>query len=152
MINNNEKKHLIIEAISKYILCADYMCKLLKDEFGIVDEPLLMAYRQKMLPKTGYLNELTNFDFHGAGCYFEFEGGSIEIDFGPNGRCDGFDAYRIHDFINSTLKWDNLIELTQENIAIYLEELFNEGIIMKFGLYPNPDLYYLNPNSKPTRD
>jgi hypothetical protein len=143
-MNIDEKQ--LFRLIKRYITCANYLCNVLKDEFQINDESLLDAYRQKKIKKEGKLLDFNiTFSFHGGGCYFEFEGGTIDIDFGPNGRCDGFDSFRLFDFVETNKLLESKVFdpyiLEQE-----LKKLYEEGIILRPRLYPNPDLYYLNEN------
>lgn len=140
------QKQQLLHIIKQYISCAIYMCNLLKDEFQISNECLLYAYRQKKIPKEGkLLNHHVKFSFHGGGCYFEFESGTIDIEFGTDRRCDGFDSFRLHDFMLTNkifhIQVLELCLLEQE-----LKEMYEDGIIVQPGLYPNPNLYYLNEN------
>ncbi|MDA3613487.1 DUF6896 domain-containing protein [Polluticaenibacter yanchengensis] len=140
MFEGHEKD--LIELIKNYIACSKYWCRLLKDNFGIHDKTTLRARRMNLIPSKGALEELT-FSFHGGGCYFEFEGGAIDVDFGPDDRHDGFDSQRLFDFIKSSKK-DYSSFLSQEDIEKYLNLLFENKVIIKPNWYPNPHLYYLN--------
>jgi hypothetical protein len=83
------------------------------------------------------------YDFHGGGCFFEFENGSIDVDFGPNDRCDGFDFYRLKDFLLDTKK-DNYKELhNSEVLKREFEDLILQGKIANPKWQPNSHLFYL---------
>jgi len=121
------------------------MCNSLRDDYGFTDKTLLGAWRSsKTIPKEGKLSDGTYFNFHGAGVYFQFENGEIDVDFGPNGRCDGFDFGRLKHFLLST-KQSAYKNLTyEENLATQFERLINSGFIFKPEWIPSPHLYYLN--------
>jgi len=93
---------VLLELIRDYIACAGFMCTALKVEFSIGEQPLLEGFRQKRIPKTGTLMNGASFNFHGGGCCFEFENGIIDIDFGPAGRWNGFDQYRLYEYLSSS--------------------------------------------------
>jgi hypothetical protein len=137
-------QYLVSELVREYISCAKYMCNSLKNQFALEEEPLLVAYRGKRIPKKGVLEGGIKYDFHGGGCYFEFDGGRIDVDFGPSGRCDGFDLYRLLDFLQSSeIIASKYNELDEETIRSELEDLVREKVIVSPGWYPNPSLYYL---------
>ena len=91
------------------------------------------------------MNDGHLFSFHGGGCYFEYEGKNIDVDFGPADRCDGFSKLKLYNFM---LTLDRLspnifnLDCVQEG----LEELESKSEINKPGRFPNPDLYYLTAN------
>lgn len=103
---------------------------------------LLRARRINLIPKEGETLEGFKFNFHGGGCYFEFDNSRIDVDFGPNGRCDGFDSFRLYDFLQ-TSKLDFKDVLLEENIRTEISRLEDEGIIVQPNEYPNPALFYL---------
>lgn len=142
------KTDAIISLIHDYISCAEYMYNAIRDEYEIGDQVLLGAYREKKIPKEGKLTGDISYNFHGGGCYFEFDSGTIDIDFGPNGRCDGFDQYRIYDFLKTSevrsTEYKELI--VEEDFRFAFEYLINNQIIYSPGWYPNPGLFYLKEN------
>jgi hypothetical protein len=82
------------------------MCTDLRQHYKIPNELTLLTARKSynLVPKDGDLPNGASFSFHGIGCYFEFENGAIDVDFGPNDKCDGFDFYRLKDFLLRTRK------------------------------------------------
>jgi hypothetical protein len=134
----------IIQLIKNYVACASYMCSLLKDAYDTKSETLLTARRMNIIPKNGVLKEGYKFDFHGGGCLFEFENAYIDVEFGPNDRCDGFDSFRLYNF--SLVSKDNLyLSLkSEEIIKNEITQLLKDKVIIQPGLFPNPKLYYLN--------
>jgi len=136
------------QLIYDYTQCAKYMCDTLKSTYTEKEE-LLRAYRLKLLPKSAEVEGLY-YNFHGMGCYFEFEGGTIDVDFGPDGRCDGFDEYRLKSYLRDMTSekqayFNSIIDpkaFQQE--FIYLRRL---GVIYKLpenGI--SSHLYYLQSN------
>ena len=132
-----------MQLIREYIACSTYMCRVLKDEYDTKGETLLRARRLNLIPKEGKLAEGHSFNFHGGGCFFRFENGTIDIDFEPNDRCDGFDAYRLYDFLTTSKKYQN-INCSEVELQEAINELLKERKVVQPGLYPNPNLYYLN--------
>ena len=138
----NSLQELVLRLISDYIACAEYMCHVLRDDY-LLSESLLRARRTNVIPKKGKLSEGGHFDFHGGGCFFKFDSGSIDIDFGPNDRCDGFDYYRLHDFLIDTKKY-NYKELHYGDVLKKeFDKLILEGKIVNPHWQPNSHLFYL---------
>lgn len=133
----------IVQLIREYIACSSYMCNALQSEYGTKGETLLRARRLNIIPKEGILAEGQRFSFHGGGCFFEFENGTIDIDFGPNDRCDGFDSFRLFDFLITSKRYQN-INISEVELQEAINELLREGKVVQLGLFPNPNLYYLN--------
>jgi hypothetical protein len=134
----------VLLLIKQYISCSKYMCDALRDTYNIKEETLLGARRMSLLPKEGMLEEGFTYSFHGGGCYFEFENGTIDVEFGPNGRCDGFDAYRLHDFLITSKKNEYKYISSSKEIQEAIDHLFKYKKIIQLKQYPNDNLYYLN--------
>jgi hypothetical protein len=120
------------ECISE--LLDEYSCKDEDPEDGPVDD-LLRAWREQRIPTSGNLPSGRSFTFHGQGCRFEHRGKIVEMGFTPEGRWDGFDAYRVHEFSDTNAEFGSP---TIEAIASALKELENLGIVE---LRPNSTLY-----------
>jgi hypothetical protein len=104
------------------------MCSLLQLRYGCDD--LLEAYWSGTIPKSGELCcGRSKYRFHGSGCYFENESCRIDIDFGPGGRYDGFDAYRLHRF---SLENGDSNVLPLDKIQTEIVELLSEGLLQSF--------------------
>ena len=102
----------------------------------------MRAPRIKIIPKEGVLEEVLSFSYHGGGCYFEFENGTIDIDFGLFDRCDDFDAFRLYEFLTTSKTNQNIQLITEAEIKNCLNELLAEKIIIQPGEFPNPYLFY----------
>jgi hypothetical protein len=118
------------------------MCNALKESYSTNGETILRARRINLIPKEGVLVEGYFFNFHGGGCYFKFGNSSIDVDFGPDDRCDGFDSQRLHEFLESSKK-EYVYLLSEGDIKDSMEKLLKERIIIKPGWHPNPHLFYL---------
>jgi len=137
-----ELQKMMLELIGDYISCATYMCSTLRDSY-ITNETLLRSRRINLIPKDGELSEGITFSFHGTGCYFEFENGNIDIDFGPDDRCDGFDDYRLYEFLEQT-KSGGYKELHDKYVFQgEFEKLISAGVIIKPDWELNSHLFYL---------
>lgn len=138
-MSSTEKK--LIELLEEYITCSSYFMSVIKDNYPIDKEGILRSRRLNLIPKDGTIGDIY-FNFHGGGCYFETSNDSIDVDFGPNDRTDGFDFDRINNFYtNRKVKYHEIQNETELKEAF--ESLFNQSIIFKPSIYPNPHLYYL---------
>jgi hypothetical protein len=136
-------QEIMLDLIKDYIACAEYMCNILRDEYNIKSS-LLRARRTNIIPKEGKLLEGSHFNFHGGGCNFEFENGSIDVDFGPNDRSDGFDYRRLYNYLIDTKK-DIYKELSDINILkMEFDNLILNGRIKNPEWHPNSYLFYLS--------
>jgi len=136
---HNELQMLIEEHVS----CANYYCSLLKQLYN-GHESFLRAKVLKLIPKEGLI-ENTFYRFHGSGCYFEYANLYIDIDFGPNNRCDGFDMFRLKNFL-FTLKDQGKYKVLKDHswFEQQFDQLVKANIIYNPKSEPSPHLYYLN--------
>jgi hypothetical protein len=60
-------------------------------------DDLLAAWLANEIPQDGMLDDQkeTRFTFHGVGCSVISAEGEVSFDFGPEGRHDGFDGWRL---------------------------------------------------------
>lgn len=134
---------VLLKLIEEYIACAKYSCKSLQDYYG-TNETLLRAKVLKIIPRQGVVNGMEYY-FHGRGCLFEYENDAIEVDFGPEGRCDGFDLYRLTFFWEH--RKDRFEDLpNQKLIEEQFQRLISNGIIKKHPEEQEDHLYYLSKN------
>lgn len=137
----------VLNIINDYIFCSKYLCLLLKDEYGIQNQTLLSARRSENIPKNGLLSNNIKFNFHGTGCYFEFDEGSIDVEFGPNDRCDGFDLYRLKEFLMSCKKNSSITEEKDLFFENEFQLMIDKGLIINPKWLPGEDLFYLSSQS-----
>lgn len=138
----NSREDEILKLINDYIACSKYVCSIMKENFNTNGETILRARRINLIPKEGILSEGFYFNFHGGGCYFKFDGSSIDIDFGPNDRCDGFDSQRLYEFLESSKK-SHFSFSSETDIKESIEQLLEKGILINPAWQPNPHLFYL---------
>jgi hypothetical protein len=104
-------------------------------------EDLLSAVHRHEVPRVGELSDGTTFRFHGVGCLLQRDGVTLDFDFGPGGRADGFDAWRLSVFAQGRAADRTLHD--ESTIAEALDELERGGIIERAQLAPSPHLFYL---------
>jgi hypothetical protein len=101
---------------------------------------LLNAWKAGKIRQSGRLTQPRGkYSFHGTGCRFEISGRAIEVDFGPSGRFDGFDAWRLQQYAESAFEW---LDLQSASIGRSLQNLESTGLIVRPELNPSPHLYY----------
>lgn len=129
----------LLSLIKEYISTAEKAVGMLRNTYNVVD--LLSAWRQGIIPSMGQMPSGLCFQFHGIGCTFESNEVAVDVDFGPNGRCDGFDAWRLLEFArNGRIKEDGI---TLEQIRTGLVQLQEAGIVVCPNWLPSPHLVYL---------
>lgn len=151
---------LLIEFITLYLAKVREAIALFVASYG--DDRPPHAWRQCKLPQIGPLgrNPISRmvsrltcgrifgaYHFHGIGCYFDLPGLRIGVDFGPGGRHDGFDGWRLWRFAreNPTVKCPLGIE--NDNGSSFeqaLERLARTGIIVRPGTSPGHALFYVS--------
>lgn len=135
-----ERVFLLIAAYLEVVRRSIYE---LLDDYSCEDDPpendpvydVLGALREGRLPTSGTLPSGRTFAFHGMGCRFEHDGRSVEMEFTPEGCCDGFDAGRLLQF---AAEYPELGSYTREEIQTSLDKLECVGAIER---RPNCPLY-----------
>jgi len=84
-------------AIHEYLGVIENSLKLFEQRFGRRD--VLSAWRQGVLSKDGMLTDDVEYELHGVGCYVSSPSFDIDFDFGPGGRSDGFDLWRLGKYL-----------------------------------------------------
>ena len=85
--------------IEDYLQEVEHAVMLFKDIIG--DKNPLKAWKDNDIPQKGKLTEGVEYEFHGIGCVLIYKNHEIDFDFGPEGRYDGFDLWRLTQFIES---------------------------------------------------
>ncbi|MCA9587633.1 MAG: hypothetical protein KC657_20040 [Myxococcales bacterium] len=101
---------------------------------------LLAAVCAGKIPREGVLDEHTSFRFHGVGFEFRCRGVGVEVDLGPDGRCDGFDAWRLSLFAEQSPELARSWPLAR--VEAGLEALLNAGVVHEPKWSPSPHLLY----------
>jgi hypothetical protein len=121
----------IMELIREYTTLTMAAAATLQRELGV--ENLLQAWKQRQVPQHGSLNDGSLYRFHGVGCGIErTDGTDLDFDFGPGGRADGFDAWRLWQFAKQyPTRYRDLQQLDQVKDA--LKALEEGGIVRPSG-------------------
>ena len=111
--------------IDEYQVAARRVASALRVGFG--RDNLLRARRSGEIPKEGVISGI-EFSFHGVGCRATVDGVEVDFDFGPNGRTDGFEAWRLWRFAQQNpQKYPQFQRL--EDVQAALERLARSGEI-----------------------
>ena len=110
---------------------------LLKTELE-TDEP--QCWQQKY-SQVGNLGSGCRYRFHGIGCTVEFNGSEeVDFDYGPGGRIDGFDLWRLKRFLEN--RKPEFAEITETQLETWFESAIKDNEIVKLHSGEPDDLYY----------
>jgi hypothetical protein len=134
----------LLSLISEYITTANYYCNTMQKYFNVED--LLLGWKSKKIQSEGEIEKFNiKYHFHGVGCLFEKFDFLIDIDFGSEGTCGGFDLWKLKKFLKNKSINEKYNVFMDEN---RLEETFNllvkDKIIFCPKTYPSPHLFYIN--------
>jgi len=130
-----------IYQLKQYLSYVDQANRALSQHFEEAD--VFAAYRLKRIPKEGKLvsPELT-YCFHGSGCYVTFEVGALTVnfDFGPGGRTDGMDPWKVSIFYQD----NEVFEEPFDSVAFERQflKLVDSGKLINPGWSPGVSLHY----------
>ncbi|WP_309741664.1 MULTISPECIES: DUF6896 domain-containing protein [unclassified Chamaesiphon] len=99
-----------------------------------------LEWQASGISQLGYLDpEGKIFYFlHGYGCCVNLQSGRVDWDFGSEGQIDGFDLFRLHEFVNKGTQ-----DFTEFRDEAILKAIFTEAEL-KGLIYKSDDiLYYL---------
>ena len=128
--------------ITEYVSTCKILCNELKEKYKT--ENLLTSWRQNNIPRDGYLDKSrkVSFSLHGIGCIFRSDSFVIDLDFGKNGRCDGFDLWRLKNYITRNSKFENSVFRSYTLLETTFNELVKNKEIACPKWQPSPHLYY----------
>lgn len=105
---------LVHDYKSQTALAADQLSK----ELSVDD--LLAAWQERTISQRGVLSDGSEYQFHGLGCTVSRGDIDIDFDFGPGGRADGFDAWRLWRFAKQfPEKYPDFQQLTSVEQAVH---------------------------------
>ena len=137
-VSDDSKSSDILQLIVDYQRAARAAVVGLKRQSGSSNP--FHAWRAGKLRQSGRLIQPRGkYSFHGTGCRFEIGGRNVDVDFGPSGRHDGFDAWRLQQYAESAFEW---LDLHSSTINRSLRNLESTGLIVRPELDPSPHLYY----------
>jgi hypothetical protein len=130
----------VLELIADYQRAARALVGALR-QLAQTDD-LLSAWHSGRIAESGRMELLkARYRFHGVGCRFEIGGRIVDVDFGPDGRHDGFDAWRLVEYANSAFEWQGM---DQEQIESALNRLKASGAVRAPQWPPSQHLLYLS--------
>lgn len=133
-----EKK--VIKLIDEYLADVEVFMKLFAEKFQRRD--VLRAWREKVIPQSGKINNEVEYELHGVGCRVYFFDRIVDFDFGPYQRTDGFDVWRLERYLIS--RKDMLAIITKDQLQEGFDNLIRTGIIEKKFSDSNCHLYYFS--------
>lgn len=132
-----ELQRLIVE----YQRRVSEACRLLRERLPF-DGNLLKARMHREVPQKGWLDDSqsVSYSFHGIGCHVRFGSVDVDFDFGPGGRHDGFDAWRLAKFAETFEGFEQFHDT--DKLGAELESLERGGMLVRFGTRLDGHLYY----------
>lgn len=109
---------------------------------------LLKEWRLGNIPREGVLASGTRFEFHGVGCFITVDDVVVNFDFGPENRCDGFDAWRLSLFASEKADLYPDFSSNKDLIEKELIQLEMQGLIFLPKWFPGRSLYYFDSANK----
>ncbi len=110
---------LVEDLISEYLTQVKTATDLLERSFGTKN--ILGLWRTKKISQRGSVSGDVTYELHGVGCRVYISEICIDFDYGPEGRVDGFDLWRL--FIYACERPDKYDKYTNKE---FLENDFNE--------------------------
>ena len=126
----------LLHLIDEYLKFVRQAVSELVTRYGRKD--LLRAWHSRAIPKRGRAGGVA-FDFHGVGCYFVVDKVEVNMDFGPDDRIDGFDAWRLHQFARQR---PSFAGYSLADIEAGLDVLLQRGVVEKPGKIASEHLYF----------
>lgn len=120
-------EELIDQLIDNFLKEAEYTANCFYKKYNRKD--LLRAVIDGTITRTGKIDGLKHYAFHGIGLYARLKNCEVDFDFGLGDRIDGFDSWRLNQFAQS--RTDKKKLWTQEKIQNGLEKLKQTGEISK---------------------
>ena len=132
----------LLKLIHEYQLSVYGLVTAFQQRFSVTD--ILGAWHRGDIPEQGTLDDFfeTRYRFHGVGCHCEGERGEVDFDFGPDGRFNGFDGWRLWIYAQSRPQ-DYPQFQRYEVVESVLGELVTDGVVIRPRWMPSPHLCYL---------
>jgi hypothetical protein len=137
---NKDLKLLIFDFLS----AVEASLKLLEDKFG--SRSLHQLWHDNKIAQRGEIFKGVSYQLHGNGCMIEYPEYCVDFDFGPNGRTDGFDAWRLYnyacEFPEKHAKYTNFATVESE-----LNQYIQENMVKKMD-NSTSNLYFFTQSKK----
>lgn len=110
--------------IDDFLENVDKATAMLEETFGT--RCILRLWGTKKIAQRGNVNNTVKYELHGVGCRVYLPDACIDFDYGPDGRIDGFDPWRLYMYANEVpKKHPKYTEL--DDIKRDLEEYITSG-------------------------
>lgn len=103
---------------------------------------LLRAWKSNAIPQHGILNSGTEYDFHGVGCFLTINNITVNFDFGPDDRYDGFDLWRLGCFVDERPELYKEYFENKNLLEKDFQSLVENHVIIQPRRFPGTSLYY----------
>jgi len=134
----------IMRLINQYQKTVEIAVRKIKSETGVKD--IFRSWQEGKIPQTKRFDEKLEYNFHGTGCVVTAGNMEADFDFGPDGRYDGFDLWRLELFLemNASLQESfNEYVLTPTDLEKDFYALIEKKAIYNPKWFPGGSLYYL---------
>lgn len=88
------KTETLEDLINEYLKQIQQATELLERSFGTRD--ILELWWTNKIPRRGVVTDGVEYEPHGVGCSVYISDLCIDLDYGPGGRVDGFDPWRLY--------------------------------------------------------
>jgi hypothetical protein len=105
---------------------------------------LLKDWRSGIISKSGMLVSGTEYDFHGVGCFLTINNITVNFDFGPDDRYDGFDLWRLGCFVDEKPEIYKSYFENKASLETDFQMLIEKHIIVEPKWFPGSSLYYFS--------
>ncbi|MHC8298847.1 DUF6896 domain-containing protein [Pseudomonas sp. ZS1P83] len=92
----NYRNESLEQLIFDFLSMVDKATSLLEEKFGT--RCILRLWRTNKIERCGTVVGDVTYELHGVGCAVYFPDLCIDFDYGPEGRTDGFDVWRLYIF------------------------------------------------------
>ncbi|MBC7890616.1 MAG: hypothetical protein H7Y12_00260 [Sphingobacteriaceae bacterium] len=129
---------LLLELIQLYQEKVNEVLNIFKQKWG--NEFAVTERRRLNIPRMGRFSKygVKRYGFHGIGLYTNLNGIEVDFDFGPDGRTDGFDWWRLYQFADNFPERFGVFN-DSKLVESALAELERKGVIHRL---PNSSLYF----------
>ncbi|MBK5550774.1 hypothetical protein JFU49_10915 [Pseudomonas sp. TH03] len=90
----SDKNELLEKLIVDFLSKVEKAAVLLQEKFGT--RCILRLWHSKKIEQCGTISDNITYELHGVGCAVYLPEACIDFDYGPNGRTDGFDVWRLY--------------------------------------------------------
>lgn len=89
----------------------------------------IKAWRDKDIEQKGNLSSEVKYELHGIGCFLIYPEYYVNFDFGPNGRFDGFELWRLSQYLDE--RKSNYQAYDESLLKQDFEQALKDGVIAK---------------------